>query len=509
MEQRILIYAPTGQDASLAGKVLGSSAIASLACLSAAELAKQLALGASGVLTVEEALHAGAYQVLDDYVRHQPEWSDLPIILLTRAGLDSLPLRQAIATLGNLTLLEQPVHVLTLITSAHAMLRARQRQYQVRETQRRKDEFLASLGHELRNPLAPIKTSVALLSHLYPESEQVSKVKSVIERQVTHLTRLVDDLLDVARITSGKVQLQRTDVALQLVIGHVIELCQPIASSRHIGISLDLPQQTVLLYADYARLVQIFANIVSNAVKFTPDGGHVHIAAGVADGQLHVAIDDNGIGIDAEAMPRIFSMFEQGRTVAGHMASGLGIGLSLARQFAEMHGGSIAAHSAGPGLGSRFLVTLPVSLPTVTDAAPADDAAPASASHAVQVLVVDDNRDAADSLLTLFQLEGYAVRAAYDGAQALAAVDAVWPQLIVMDLGMPGMDGYEAARQIRQKAQGRDVLMLALTGWGQGDARQRTAQAGFDHHLTKPVDFDAIAALLGRHLAQQGATRPE
>lgn len=504
MEQRILIYAPAGQDASLAGRVLGSSAIDSHACRSAAELAKQLALGAGGVLTVEEALHAGAYQVLDDYARQQPDWSDLPIILLTRAGLDSLPLRQAIATLGNLTLLERPVHMLTLITSAHAMLRARQRQYLVRETQRRKDEFLASLGHELRNPLAPIKSSVALLSHLYPESEQVSKVKGVIERQVTHLTRLVDDLLDVARITSGKVQLQRKEIALQQVLGHVSELCQPMASSRHISIGLDLPPHTVVLHADYARVVQIFANIVSNAVKFTPDGGHIHITAHMADGQLRVAIEDNGIGIAPEVIPRIFSMFEQGPTLAGQMASGLGIGLSLARQFAEMHGGSIEAHSDGVGRGSRFVVCLPASM-VEGPAAAAVDAAPAGAGHAVQVLVVDDNRDAADSLQTLFQLEGYAVRVAYDGTQALAAIDAVWPQLIVMDLGMPGMDGYEAARQIRRKAQGRDVLMLALTGWGQGDARQRTAQAGFDHHLTKPVDFAAIAALLGQHLAQRAA----
>lgn len=209
MELRILIYAPAGQDAALAGTVLAGSAIASHACRSPGELAEQLALGAGGVLTVDEALHAGVYCVLDAYARQQPDWSDLPIILLTHAGLDSLPLRQAIATLGNLTLLERPVHVLTLITSAHAMLRARQRQYQVRETQRRKDEFLASLGHELRNPVAPIKSSVALLKHLFPASEQVGKVSDVIERQVTHLTRLVDDLLDVARITRGKVLLQR------------------------------------------------------------------------------------------------------------------------------------------------------------------------------------------------------------------------------------------------------------------------------------------------------------
>ncbi|HEU4819477.1 ATP-binding protein [Janthinobacterium sp.] len=511
MEQRILIYAPAGQDAVLAGTVLAGSAIASHACRSPGELAEQLALGAGGVLTVDEALHAGGYAVLDAYARQQPDWSDLPIILLTHAGLDSLPVRQAISTLGNLTLLERPVHILTLITSAHAMLRARRRQYQLRETQRRKDEFLASLGHELRNPLAPIKSSVAVLKHLYPASAQVGKVSDVIERQVTHLTRLVDDLLDVARITSGKVLLQRKEFKLQQVLEHVIELCQPAASSRHIRITVDLPPHAVTLHADYARVVQIFANIVSNAVKFTPEGGRIHIAAQLAQGQLQVTIEDNGIGIAPDAIARIFSMFEQGPTVAGQMASGLGIGLSLARQFAEMHGGSIEACSDGPGLGSRFIVTLPASAggaPAATPATPdaAGSDTPASTGPPVQVLVVDDNRDAADALQSLFQLEGYAASVAYGGAQALAAVELAWPQLVVMDLGMPDMDGYEAARQIRQRAHGRDVLMIALTGWGQGEARARTEQAGFDHHLTKPVDFDAIAALLRAHLARQEGT---
>ena len=506
MEQRILIYAPAGQDAALAGTVLAGSAIASHACRSPGELAEQLALGAGGVLTVDEALQAGVYSVLDAYARQQPDWSDLPIILLTHAGLDSLSLRQAIATLGNLTLLERPVHILTLITSAHAMLRARQRQYQVRETQRRKDEFLASLGHELRNPLAPIKFSVALLKHLFPASEQVGKVSDVIERQVTHLTRLVDDLLDVARITSGKVLLQRQDFELQQVLEHVIELCQPAASSRRIGITVDMPPHAVTLHADYARVVQIFSNIVSNAVKFTQDGGHINMTARLAQGQLQVMVEDNGIGIDPDTIARIFSMFEQGRTVAGQIKSGLGIGLSLARQFAEMHGGSIEAYSDGAGRGSRFIVTLPASDGGAPAAMPASrNDAPVSTGQPVQVLVVDDNRDAADSLQSLFQLEGYASTVAYGGAQALAAVELAWPQLVVMDLGMPDMDGYEAARQIRQRAHGRDVLMIALTGWGQGEARARTEQAGFDHHLTKPVDFDAIAALLEQHLAQRAA----
>ena len=349
---------------------------------------------------------------------------------------------------------------------------------------------------------------MALLKHLYPASEQVGKVSDVIERQLTHLTRLVDDLLDVARISSGKVLLQRKEFNLQQVLEHVSELCQPAANKRHIRITRDLPPHAVTLHADYARVVQIFANIVSNAVKFTPDGGHIHIAAHQAQDQLQVVIEDNGIGIEPDAIPRIFSMFEQGRTVAGEMTSGLGIGLSLARQFAELHGGSIDACSDGPGRGSRFIVTLPANasdIPAATPAATGSDT-PADAHQPLQVLVVDDNRDAADTLQSLFQLEGYAAKVAYGGAQALAAVEMAWPQLIVMDLGMPDMDGYEAARQIRQRAQGRDVLLIALTGWGQGEARARTEQAGFDHHLTKPVDFATIAALLHAHLARRAGS---
>ena len=502
MEQRILIHAPAGQDAALAVKVLASGAIDSLACASIDELARQLRLGAGGVLTVEEALHAGAWQVLNDYVQQQPDWSDLPILLLTRSGQDCLPLRQAISTLGNLTLLERPVRALTLITSAHAMLRARARQYQVRESARRKDEFIATLGHELRNPLAPIRTAATLLSRLYPEAEQIARVRDVIERQVTQLARLVEDLLDVARITSGKVLLQRQDVLLGQVIGHVVELCQEPASARQIALTTDLPPAAVLLHADRARLLQIFSNIVSNAVKFTPPGGRIHISAQMAGEHVQVSVEDNGIGLDAEAIARIFTMFEQSRTVAGQLASGLGIGLSLARQFAELHGGSVQATSAGAGHGSRFVVTLPARQVPETAAAPHTARAPnAALGRALHILVVDDNRDAADALQTMFALDGHATAVAYDGQQALAQVALAWPQLIVMDLGMPGMDGYETARRVRQLAQGRDCLMIALTGWGQGDTGQRTLEAGFDFHLTKPVDHETIAALLARHLA--------
>ena len=499
MEKRVLIYAPTGQDAPLAARMLAMARIDSQVCCTLAELARQLPLGAGCVLTVEEALAPGGFMLLHDSVAHQPTWSDLPILLLTHRGADSLAVRQAVAALGNLTLLERPVRTLTLVTSLHALLRARDKQYQVREAARRKDEFLASLGHELRNPLAPIRTSVALLNHLYPGVAQVERIGDVIERQVTHLTRLVDDLLDVARITSGKIALQRERIGFRAVIGHVHELCAQAAAAKQIPIELDLPERDLTLDADYARVVQILANILSNAVKFTPPHGCITLRAWREELKLYVSIADNGIGIDNASMARIFGMFEQSGTVNGQVSSGLGIGLSLSRQFAQMHGGSIEARSAGAGTGSEFIICLPVICADAdADAAPtAAHGCDGGAPQRARVLVADDNRDAADALRALLEMEGYEAEAAYDGQAALAAVMRAVPDMIVMDLGMPGMDGYDAARAIRQQAGAEDVLMIALTGWGQSDARHRTIEAGFDHHLIKPVDVEQILKLAG------------
>jgi signal transduction histidine kinase len=495
MENRVLIYAPSGQDAVLASKMLTLAQVENLVTASAAELADELRRGAGAVLTVEEALSNGGLKAIGEFVQSQPGWSDVPVVLLTNRGPDSLSVRQAIGVLGNVTLLERPVRTLTLITSLQSVLRARAKQYQVRETDRRKDEFLASLGHELRNPLAPIRTSMSVLTHLYPDHAPVKKVSDVVERQVTHLTRLVDDLLDVARINSGKIALQRAPTTFGAVIGHVIELCSAAAAAKRITVEQYLPTETVALYADYARVVQIVSNILSNAVKFTPPDGVITVMANVVDGCLRIRIKDTGVGLEAGALERIFAMFEQSRPPSGQIASGLGIGLSLSRQFAEMHGGSVRASSEGLGKGSEFVVSLPVLSAVRAPAAGAHSTAIAGVGIRPKVLVVDDNRDAADSLQALFEMENCEVATAYDGCEAVLATEQGMPDMIVMDLGMPKMDGYEAARRIREKPGSQEVLMIALTGWGQSDARQRTLEAGFDHHMIKPVDFDEIRRL--------------
>ncbi len=507
MEKRVLIYAPTGQDAVLASKMLTLAKVDNLVADTSAHLSAELLVGVGAVLTVEEALSTGGLKVLGEFVQEQPNWSDLPIVLLTHRGPDSLSVRQAIGVLGNVTLLERPVRTLTLITSLQSVLRAREKQYQVRETDRRKDEFLASLGHELRNPLAPIRTSMGVLMHLFPDQAPIKKVTEVVERQVTHLTRLVDDLLDVARINSGKIELQRDYTTFASIMGHVMELCSGPAAARNIRIDYALPQEEVVLHADYARVVQIVANIVSNAVKFTPVEGYISVRARVDNGCLKIYIKDTGIGLEPTAIDRIFSMFEQSRPPSGQIASGLGIGLSLSRQFAEMHGGSVKVSSEGLGKGSEFVVALPV----VSEGKPApkSDSELTIGLHdqRTKVLVVDDNRDAADSLQALFEMENCNVATAYDGMEAVQAVDETMPDMIIMDLGMPSMDGYEAARRIRRKPGSQDVLMIALTGWGQSDARQRTIEAGFDHHMIKPVNFDEIKRLVNGRLAKAPVLR--
>jgi signal transduction histidine kinase len=507
MENRVLIYAPSGQDAVLASKMLTLAEVDNLVTDSAADLAEQLLRGVGAVLTVEEALSNGGLKAIGEFVQSQPGWSDVPIVLLTNRGPDSLSVRQAIGVLGNVTLLERPVRTLTLITSLQSVLRARTKQYEVRETDRRKDEFLASLGHELRNPLAPIRTSMGMLTHLYPDHAPVKKVSEVVERQVAHLTRLVDDLLDVARINSGKIELQRAPTSFAAVIGHVIELCSAAAATKRIRIDQFLPSEHVALHADYARVVQIVANILSNAIKFTPAGGVITVRAGVADGCLQIRIKDNGIGLEPAALENIFAMFEQSRPPSGQIASGLGIGLSLSRQFAEMHDGSVRAHSEGLGKGSEFVVSLPVLSVEPAAAAVQQPEVPGLVELRPKVLVVDDNRDAADSLQALFEMENCEVATAYDGQEAVLAAEQAMPDMIVMDLGMPHMDGYEAARRIRRQPGAKQVLMIAVTGWGQNDARQRTMEAGFDHHLIKPVDFDEIRQLARGSLAKAHGLR--
>ena len=497
MQNCVLILAPIGRDADLTHDVLEAAGIDARICRSIDALQEALAVGAGVLLTVEEALGV-ALEPVAAFVASQLPWSDMPILVLTQRGADAPSLSRAVHLLGNVTLLERPVRTLALVSALHSALRARQKQFQVQEGSQRKDEFLASLGHELRNPLAPIHNAMGILKHMYPNVPAMVKVRTVVERQATHLTRLVDDLLDVARITNGKIVLQQEDFSLASVIEHVHELANAAAHAKQLTFEIAAPATCVMLHADYARVIQIIANIVLNAIKFTPTGGFVRLSATVSDEDLVFSIRDSGIGIARTAFETIFDLFSQEKPATGPVTSGLGIGLNLSKRFAEMHGGNIRVHSEGLGHGSEFVVSLPV----VTSVEPVVPAALAFAGDAPNrsrkptVLVVDDNRDAANMLQALFEFENFDVATVYDGFDAIASVRARVPNLIVMDLGMPGIDGYDTVRRIRQQPGTERTTIVALTGWGQSDARQKTAAAGFDHHMVKPIDFDALKMLI-------------
>ena len=495
MERRIVICAPTGRDAALTARVLQSVGIHSIVCPTREELMRQLPLGAGALLLVEEVVSGAAMRPLADYVASQPTWSDIPILLLTRSGADSLDVQRAVEHLGNVTLVERPVRTIALITATRSAVRARERQYQVRDADKRKDEFLATLAHELRNPLAPIRTSMGILKHLYPDLGQITELRNVVDRQVAHLTRLVDDLLDVARITSGKVTLKKTRITLASVVNHAVEISSSVIESKQHRLEVHAPDPPYLLEADHARLVQSVANLLVNAAKFTPAGGHIVLRAQVEGPMVTFRIADNGIGLEPSSLAKIFDLFAQ-TPVPGEAPTGLGIGLSLARQFAEMHGGTLHARSEGLGCGSEFVLALPVVLDGERPSVPAPVPAFTPSVKTRKILVVDDNVDAANTLGGLLGMDGFTVTTVYDGVAAVAAASVHRPDAIVMDIGMPGMNGYDAARLIRQQPGNEKTVLIALTGWGQASDKTQAGLAGFNHHLVKPIDYDSLVSCL-------------
>jgi PAS domain S-box-containing protein len=366
------------------------------------------------------------------------------------------------------------------------------------EADRRKDEFLAMLGHELRNPLAPIRTGLQLLGWPAVEPAARTRTLEMMDRQVHHLIRLVDDLLDVSRITRGKVELKTEPVDLGEIAARAAEAARPLADARGQVLTVTHAGQPVRVLADPVRLVQVIGNLLHNAVKYTPEGGRICLSVEPAGEAVQVRVADTGAGIPADMLPRVFDLFIQVDRTIDRSEGGLGIGLTLVRSLTEMHGGTVEAFSAGSGKGSEFVVRLPVL--TAHDARPEPGPRPGSngqsGSHR-RVLVVDDNRDVADSLADVLRLSGHEVRTLYDGLPVAGEVRAYRPQAVVLDIGLPGMDGYEVARRLRTEF-GPELCLLAVSGYGQDEDRRRAFDAGFDHHLTKPADPAMVAAILAR-----------
>jgi two-component system, sensor histidine kinase len=496
----VLLLPPTRRDGEVTRTVLERAGLECMLYAGTAALAEQIGAGAGAiVLTDALAGDPGASEVVAA-LRRQPSWSDVPSILLSRADGQSAATTRLLASLTNVTVLDRPTSPRTLVSSVQAAIRGRARQYQIRDqldalraaedalrnADRRKDEFLAMLAHELRNPLAPIRTASELLARLLPAEPKTQAIVAILKRQAIHLTRLVDDLLDVSRITQGRIQLQRRPLDLAPILAQAMESVEPLLRDKRHKVVVTSCFEPLFVNGDSARLVQCIANLLTNAAKYTDASGEIRVELRSEESSAVIVVTDNGVGISPELLPRIFELFVQSARSLDRSEGGLGIGLSVVQRLVEMHDGKVLARSAGPGRGSTFEMRLP------TVAAPREGrkkSTPRSTAPK-RILVVDDNIDAATSLAAFLQLDGHQAEAVHSAKGALDAIATFGPDVVLLDIGLPEMDGYEVAKRIR--AGGSCVRLVALTGYGQVEDIERTHSAGFDAHLVKPVDFVAL-----------------
>lgn len=507
LEQRVLILAPLGRDAVLTQKVLTDAGIACFVCDDVDALVSELGHGAGVLIMTEEAIAEPDTARLAAILARQPAWSDLPIILAMRKGIE-FPVLAKARPLGNVTFVERPIRVAALVSAVRAALRARERQYQVRdhllererataalqEADRRKDEFLATLAHELRNPLAPIRNAVQILRRGGSSETIVQQVREILDRQVDHMVRLIDDLMEVSRITRGKIELRKERVELAAVLRSAIETSHPLVEAGAHRLTNEIPGEPLFVDADFVRVAQVFANLINNAAKYMDNGGDIWITTKRTGAHVEVSVRDSGVGIPREMLPRVFDMFTQIRSSETRSQGGLGIGLTVVRSLVEMHGGTVTVFSDGPGKGSEFVVCMPLAeIPVQEKALRQNETCGLAASR---VLVVDDNRDAADSMGMLLEALGAQVKVVHDGYSALSLLENFRPTVVLLDIGMPTVDGYEVARRIREQPEFQTLKLVALTGWGQAEDRRRTRDAGFDYHLIKPTEINELTALM-------------
>ncbi|MET3443743.1 signal transduction histidine kinase/CheY-like chemotaxis protein [Variovorax paradoxus] len=489
----------------MANAVLARARITTHSCANLSELVRGLQEGAGAIMLAEEVLADPAAAALTEVLGSQPPWSDVPVLILARQGADSRVIAEAMDKLANVTVIERPMRVASLISTVRTALRARNRQYQLRglldglrESDQRKTEFLATLAHELRNPLAPMSTALTLLMRKQHDAAEAMRYYELMGRQIEHMVRLVNDLMEVSRITRGKIELRMEAVALESVIKDAIELSRPLLEGSRHNLNVELCSEPLVVRGDGVRLTQVFSNLLNNAAKYTARGGQIRIVLRKEGRQAVVEVWDNGTGIAPEMLKSIFEMFVQVSGTSKAAQGGLGIGLTLVKSLVELHGGSVEAISAGLGQGAMFCVRLPL---TRADAGvpktqmPAVGGWPASLPNTV--LIVDDNRDAADALSDLLQSLGASTHVAYGGDAALRLVaEGLVPGLAILDIGMPGMDGCELAIKLRANPALAGLILVALTGWGQQGDKERIAMAGFDHHLLKPLDLAALISVL-------------
>lgn len=445
------------------------------------------AIGRSIDLLIPPELRSQEREILDR-IRHGGRIDHFETIRVTKDG------RRLDISLTVSPVRDESGRVIGASKVARDVTERKQLDAALREADRRKDEFLATLAHELRNPLAPIRHSLEILVRAESDPRLFRHATDILGRQLSHMVRLVDDLLDVSRITRDKLELRKTRVDLASVVTHAVEGTRPQAEHEQQTIEVSLPDQPIYLDGDSVRLAQIFSNLLNNASQYTETGGRIWLTAERKGNEVVVVVKDSGIGMPADQLDGIFEMFAQVDDDSARLRRGLGIGLTLVRRLVQMHGGSVTARSEGRGLGSEFEVRLPV----IDSDSEFEAATPAPEvdSTARRILVVDDNRDSADSIATLLQLSGHRTFIVHDGLSAVEAAEHLRPDVVLLDVGLPTISGIDACRRIRSHAWGKDMVIVALTGWGQESDRRNTREAGFDAHLVKPVDYRELLQLL-------------
>ena len=501
VNERVLILAPTGRDADLASSALQRAGFVSETMKSPEDFCRKLSEGAGAAIITEEALSMKAMLAISACLEEQPAWSDLPLLIFTSQPSVEMAIHsfEALGTRANVTMIERPIRVKTMITAITAAVRARKRQYQVRELleelERRveeRDNFLAMLSHELRNPLAAITLAVESLERdAGPNNE-----RAIIARQSKHLAKLVDDLLDIARVTTGKISLNKRPVDFDDIAEHCVETMRPRAEARRISVTMHHEAAHVRVNADPVRLEQIVNNLLSNAIKYTPPDGSIDVFVETEGDEAILRVRDSGKGIAPEMLIRVFDLFMQGDTTLARSEGGMGIGLTLVKRLVELHGGTVRAYSRGRGAGSEFVVRMRLERRAAPAVELREAETPATPTPR-RIIVIEDNTDIRDLLRIKLRQLGHDVEAAEDGTKGLETILTAQPEVALIDIGLPGLDGYEVARRVRAQL-GRGVYLIALTGYGQSDDKRKALEAGFDVHLTKPADFVDLQNAIGR-----------
>jgi signal transduction histidine kinase/CheY-like chemotaxis protein len=501
-EQRLLVLTPTGRDSKLAVELLKRCGFKAEPCESSEELYRELESGVGALLVADEALTRGFVMRMISILENQPPWSDIPMIILTRrqsAGstAHSFP---SLYRRANVTVLERPLKTETLFSVVQNVLAGRQRQYEVRsllnileQKIRERDQFLAMLAHELRNPLSAISNALQLMNR--SADKKSGRPLEVATRQTKVISRLLDDLLDVSRFANGKITLGKANVGLAAILGNVVDAFRDSIAQKRQHLTSTISRD-VIIKGDPIRLAQLFSNLLMNASKYTPADGQIDIRSQIQDSNVAISIKDNGIGIEPELITRLFEPFVQGNQGIERTQGGLGLGLALAKTIVKLHGGSIEAASAGIGSGSEFTVRLPIANAQVVETRSETTLSSDGHTSSLRILLVDDDADAGETLEMLLSEFGYEIHTVKDAPAALTAAFVLQPQVVLLDIGLPGMNGYELAQELRKRMRNPQLLLIALSGYGQPEDLRRSREAGIDYHFLKPLKVEKLQEIL-------------